>query len=181
MPGAHSYVQYSLLTNSTLTMAQDQWTLQEKKKSQSEKPAHGPPLQARVVAANRTVLTTSCDDPDAHGNEQGGGQSKMNGGKNIDVCMAWQRWQASKAGRTRPLQANTAGGRSDRHRPRSKTTASRRHWPASRRAVQVGGGSTVVLALKRRAQTYLPVCLPPTYRLCLSPSLPTPLIYKNPI
>ena len=38
-------------------MAQDQWTLQEKKKSQ--KPAHGPPLQARVVAANRTVLTTS--------------------------------------------------------------------------------------------------------------------------
>ena len=33
-------------------MAQDQWTLQEKGKSQ---PAHGPPLQARVVAANRTV------------------------------------------------------------------------------------------------------------------------------
>ena len=36
-------------------MAQDQWTLQEKDKSQ---PAHGPPLQARVVAANRTVLAT---------------------------------------------------------------------------------------------------------------------------
>ena len=50
-------------------MAQDQWTLQEKKKSQ---PMHGPPLQARVVAANRTVLTTSCDDPGAHGNEKGG-------------------------------------------------------------------------------------------------------------
>ena len=37
-------------------MAQDQWTLQEEKvKSQ---PAHGPPLQARVVAANTTVLAT---------------------------------------------------------------------------------------------------------------------------
>ena len=48
---------------------------------------------------------------------------------------------ANKAGRTRPLQANTAGGRSDRQRPWRKTTASRRSWPASRRAVQVGGGS----------------------------------------
>ena len=37
-------------------MAQDQWTLQDKKKSQ--KPVHRPPLQARVVAANRTVRTT---------------------------------------------------------------------------------------------------------------------------
>ena len=61
-------------------MAQDQWTLQEKGKSQ--KPAHGPPLQARVVAANRTVLT-NLDDPCAHGNEQGGGgESKQNRGAN---------------------------------------------------------------------------------------------------
>ena len=37
----------------------------------------------------------------------------------------------------------------------------------------------MVLALRRRAQTYLTVCLPPTYRLCLSLSLPTPLICKT--
>ena len=54
-------------------------------------------------------------------NEQGGGQSKMNGARTLmwAVGMAWQRWQqANKACRTRPLQANTAGGQSDRHRPR---------------------------------------------------------------
>ena len=39
-------------------MAQDQWTLQEKEKKVKSEPAHGPPLQARVVAANRTVRTT---------------------------------------------------------------------------------------------------------------------------
>ena len=59
-------------------MAQDQWTLQEKEKE--SKPAHRPPLQARVVAANRTVRTTCDDDPGAHGNEQGG-KAKLNGGK----------------------------------------------------------------------------------------------------
>jgi len=34
-------------------------------------------------------------------------------------------------------------------------------------AVQVGGGSAVVLALERRAQTYLPVSLPPIAFACL--------------
>ena len=62
-------------------MAQDEWTLQEKKKkksqSQKREPAHGPPLQARVAAANGTVLTTCHDDPGAHGLNRG--QSKMNG------------------------------------------------------------------------------------------------------
>ena len=60
-------------------MAQDQWTLQEEKvKSQ---PAHGPPLQARVVAANRTVRANFCDEPGAHGNEQGAGKIKIERGK----------------------------------------------------------------------------------------------------
>ena len=54
----------------------------------------------------------------------------------------------------------------------------RRRWPASRRAVQVGGGSAVVLATQG-AGSDLPTCLPPTYRLCLSLYLPTPLIYKT--
>ena len=44
----------------------------KQKESKVKKPAHGPPLQARVVAANRTVLTTSDDDPGAHGHEQVG-------------------------------------------------------------------------------------------------------------
>ena len=114
-------------------MAQDQWTLQEKKRSQ--KPVHRPPLQARVVAANRTVLTTCDDDPGAHGNEQGA-KAKLNGGKRWCGQWAWhgKGEQASKACRTRPLQANTAGGQSDGTglkatqqpavgRPRSKTMA----------------------------------------------------------
>ena len=35
-----------------------------------------------------------------------------------------------------------------------------------------------MLALERRTQTY-PACLPPTYRLCLSPSIPNPLICET--
>jgi len=99
-------------------MAQDQWTLQEKESVKNE-PAHGPPLQAHVVAANRTVLTTLHGDPGTQGNEQRG-KAKLNGARTLRraVGMAWQkRQQANKAGSTRPLQANTAGGRSDRHRP----------------------------------------------------------------
>ena len=66
-------------------------------------PAHGPPLHARVAAANRTVLqlanmllvvvkqTTPHDDPGAHGMNRG--QSTMNGGKLLrrTVGMTWQR------------------------------------------------------------------------------------------
>ena len=85
-------------------MAQDLWTLQEKGKSQ---PAHGPPLQARVVAANRTVLANFCDDPGAHGNEQGVGISKRTGQKKMRA--------AGMDGKGE--QANTACRRSDRHRP----------------------------------------------------------------
>ena len=55
---------------------------------------HGPPLQARVAAANRTVLTTSNDDPDAHGNEQGAkqhGRGLVNVEEGSGHGMAWQR------------------------------------------------------------------------------------------
>ena len=62
-------------------MAQDHGLC--RKKSKKSKPAHGPPLQARVAAANRTVLTTP-DDPGAHGLNRWG-QSKMYGGKNVEV------------------------------------------------------------------------------------------------
>ena len=59
-------------------MAQDQWTLQEEKVK--SEPAHGPPLQARVVAANRTVLA-ACVMILAHMEmNKGRGKSKQNGG-----------------------------------------------------------------------------------------------------
>ena len=80
-----------------------------RKKNQSQKPAHGPPLQARVVAANRTVRTT-CASILAHMEMNRGGKAKLNGARTLRAAgMEWQRWQASKAGRTGPLQANTAG------------------------------------------------------------------------
>ena len=44
--------------------------------------------------------------------------------------------------------------------------------------MQVDGGSAVVLATQE-AGSDLPTCLPPTYRLCLSLSVPTPLICKS--
>ena len=89
------------------------------KRAKSQKTVHGPPLQARVVAANRTVLTTSATIL-AH-MEMNRGQSKMNGGKNDEEGsghgMTKVERQANKAGKTRPLQANTAGRRCDRPRP----------------------------------------------------------------
>ena len=51
-------------------------------------PVHGPPLQARVAAANRTVLQLANmlykldDDPGAHGHEQGANKAnEQNGAK----------------------------------------------------------------------------------------------------
>ena len=79
MPGAHTYLQYTLtLQNFTLNHGPGSMD-SAGKRAKSQKPAHGPPLQARVVAANRTVRTTcGYDDPGAHGNDRWG-QSKMNG------------------------------------------------------------------------------------------------------
>ena len=49
-------------------------------------PAHGPPLQARVAAANGTVsqlanMMYKLDDPGAHGMEQGANKANLIGGK----------------------------------------------------------------------------------------------------
>ena len=89
----------------------------KKVKESKREPAHGPPLQARVAAANGTVCTTcGDDDPGAHGMNRG--QSKMNGGKNVDEGSGHGMAKASKQSRrTRPLQADTAGGQSAGHRP----------------------------------------------------------------
>ena len=95
-------------------------------------PAHGPPLQARVAAANRTVLqlanmlSRQTDDPGTHGNEQGAkqndlnGAKRLNGGKNDEKGSGHGKGKMAgkqKARRIRPLQANTAGRLSARHRP----------------------------------------------------------------
>ena len=96
-------------------MAQDHG-LCRKRKSQ---PAHGPPLQARVAAANGTVRTTSSDDPGAHGHEQvGAKQNEQNGANDEGSGHGMAKGeQANIACRTRPLQANTAGRWSAQHRP----------------------------------------------------------------
>ena len=92
------------------------------------------------------------------------GQSKTERGQTDDVGsghgMAKVKRQQSRQNRAaagehsrwtiRPAQAlKNSCRRPGRYRPRSKTTASRRRWPASRRAVQVGGGSAVVLATRK--------------------------------
>ena len=99
------------------------------------KPMHGPPLQARVAAANRTVLQlANCwfDDPGAHG---------MNNGQQNELDGGQMRWAVGMAGKgwtgTQPAEQATAGGHSRRTlrpaqasnkqpavgRPRSKTMA----------------------------------------------------------
>ena len=108
MPGAHSFVQYILTYKFYTNHGPGSWTLQEKKKS---KPAHGPPLQARVVAANGTVRTTHNDDPGAHGMNRG--KAKLNGtGQPMRwaVGMAWQR----RAGTQSPQNKAAAGEHSRR-------------------------------------------------------------------
>ncbi len=55
MPGAHSYTIHLNLQIYTTPWPRINGLCRKKAKSQ---PAHGPPLQARVVAANRTVLAT---------------------------------------------------------------------------------------------------------------------------
>ena len=56
MPGVHTYIYTDSLTYKfTLTHGPGSWTLQEKEGVKNG-PVHGPPLQARVAAANGTVL-----------------------------------------------------------------------------------------------------------------------------
>ena len=149
---------------------------------------HGLPLQARFVAANGTVLTTSNVDPGAHGMNRG--QSKMNGANDESSGHGMAKASRHTARRIRPLQPDTAGGLSPPGTGLKETTAS--SWPASQQnnsqLTKLAGlsvqcrlmeGVRWCWPLRRRAQTYLTVRLPPTYRLCLSPYLPTPSICKT--
>ena len=89
MPGAHSYTIQLNLTNLHYSLAKDLWTMQGEKKS---KPVHGPPLQARVVAANRAVLANFATILAHMAMNKGQGNAKQNGAKWMWVVgMAWQR------------------------------------------------------------------------------------------
>ena len=136
------------------------------------------------------------DDPGAHVNEQGGGRANRNRtgasddeGSRYGMAKVNRQAKPAEQGRcrqTQPADDPTGTGleakllQTIRPIQASQQNNSHRCWPASRRAVQVGGGSAVVLAT-RKAGSDLPTCLPPTYRLCLSLSIPTPLICTNPI
>ena len=103
-------------------MAQDQWTLQGKKKSQ--KPAHGPPLQARVAAANRTVLQFATTIL-VHMDMDRWGQSKNERGKNVEEGSG--HGMAKVAGK-QSLQSRAVAGKHSRRTLRpaqalQKTTA----------------------------------------------------------
>ena len=117
MPGdAHSYLQnrHLNLQNLHYLHGPGSWTLQEKENvKESNGPVHGPPLQARVAAANGTVLQlANCwpclkikppaltnGDPGAHGMNRGK-QNTMDGAKQTergqDVDGQWG-WQAKMA------------------------------------------------------------------------------------
>ena len=148
------------------------------KRAKSQKPAHGPPLQPRVAAANGTVFATCHDDPGAHGLNRG--QSNMNGasyekgsghgmakvaaGKQSPPNRPLQATQPADNPTGTGLEEQTASSwpasqqtNSRRRRwPASQQNNSRRRrWPASRRAVQVDGGSAVVLATQEAGSDLL--------------------------
>ena len=105
-------------------------------------PAHGPPLQARVAAANRTVLqlanmlVQTNGDPGAHGHEQG--KAKQTGrGQTVEKGSGHDMAKGGQAHSllNKALQANTAGRFSARHRPQNKRTA--HSWPALQQKQQL--------------------------------------------
>ena len=77
----------------------------------------------------------------------------------------------AKGGQAHSLQnKTTAGGHSRRIlRPAQALTTTASRWPASRRAVQVDGGSAVVLALKKAGSDLPNVPTPPIAFACHCP------------
>ena len=101
----------------------------------------------------------------------------MNGGKNADDSgHGRQSGRQPKRPAEQALQANTAGGLSARHRPErnnqqmaglaANTAADDIGWPF---AVQVRGGSAVVLALKKASSDLPNVPTPPNAFACHCP------------
>ena len=141
---------------------------------------HGPPLQSRVVAANGTVLANCCVDPGAHGNEQGVGANQNRTGAGEQGQWAWhgkggrhtQPAEQGRCRRTQPADDPTGTGLEETTaaddevgRPRSKTTAADVGRPLAVQSRLVEGVRWC-WPLRRRAQTYLPVSLPPIAFAC---------------
>ena len=94
MPGAHTYIYRTVQLNLIIFTLYPWPRIMDsagKRNSQMD-PAHGPPLQARVAAANGTVSQlanmllvvvkqTTPDEPGAHGLNRWGKQEKLNGGE----------------------------------------------------------------------------------------------------
>ena len=145
---------------------------------------HGPPLQARVVAANTTVRTTSDDDPGAHGHEQAGAKQNERGQTDVEgsghgMAKASRHTQPAELGRcrhTQPADDPTGTGLEE-------TTAADdpagTGLAAKQPADEVGRPLAVQYRLVegvrwcwplgRRARTYLTISLPPIAFACLRP------------
>ena len=98
--------------------------------------------------------------------------------------MAWQRWAGKHS-----LQNKAVAGKHSRQTIRPAQALKKQQLQTIRpvQALQQNNSQQTKLAgLSPRSagwwrECLSPTCLPPTYRLCLSLSIPTPLICKNPI
>ena len=112
---------------------------------------------------------------EAHELEMDGGTQTERGQERMKaVGMTGKIWEANSP-QNKPLQANTAGGPSARHRPHNKrpqmtglaaNNSCRRRRPL---AVQVSGGSAVVLAAMKAGSDLPTVPTPPIAFACHCP------------
>ena len=172
-----------------------------KRRSVNMDPAHGPPLQVRVAAANGTVLAAGkllaltrrswrTWNGTGQANEQNGGKATERGQMMLmrAVGMAGKKWQQAHSPqnrhcrRTQPADSPSGTGLNTNGHQMAGLAAKQQlpQTMSACRAGRWGGGVQLYWQPGRRAQTYL-TCPYPTYRLCLSLSLPTPLICTNPI
>ena len=77
------------------------------RKSQKSQPVHGPPLQARGVAANRAVLANFTTILAHMAMNKGRGNAKQNRGKNDEGS----RYGMAKVGRQHSLQNKAVAGK----------------------------------------------------------------------
>ena len=137
-------------------MAQDLWTLQGGKKPKVNTGAWAA-TAGPCCSCQRGSPCNLCDDPGAHGNEQGAGKCKTERGKNDEGS----RYGMAKVGRQTQLADDPAGTGLAAKQPADEVG---RPLAMQCRLVE---GVRWCWPLRGRARTYLTVSLP-TYRLCLS-------------
>jgi len=128
----------------------------------------------------QTVACNSLDDPGAHGHEQGAKQNEQDGGKNDEKGSGHGMAKVTRQANTKPAeqghcrQTQPADGLPGTGLEETQQPADQVGRPHAVQCRLMGGVQWCWYS-GRRARTYLP-CLYPTYRLCLSLYLPTPLI-----